>query len=494
MVIPQFRPKLRKKKRQESDNRMIFAMDIGTTNLKAALIDAEGTILRLSEQPLPESDGFSFAPKYWLTALRSACLELGQNGLLQPDCLIICGNGPTMVTVPESDAWLWLDRRAEEESALVSAAVGLHIDASFMLPKVLYLKKHDLERYQRTTAFFETAEYLAYKLTGTARTALPVDGLQQWYWDEALLNKLQLDPAKFPPFIKTGEIIGTVTDEASIQFNIKAGTRVLAGCPDFVSAILGTGAMRPGELCDRCGTSEGINLCSVNRNDDSRLMCYRHPNGRNWNISGNITTTGKAIEKIKTLLGFSALSYAEFYAMIQNVPAGSNGVIFHPYLAGERAPIWDHQAKGMFYGLTLSTEPRDMLHAVCEGVCLAIRDVLTLFQNPVAEIRVTGGPSESDFLNQLKADVTGFPVISIENRESELTGLAILAYTALGTYPDLVTAADFLIKKGKRFEPNPALFNVYTHLYQVYKQLYTGIKPIEPSFAKIKDGSIKGIS
>jgi xylulokinase len=309
---------------------------------------------------------------------------------------------------------------------------------------------------------------------------LPAHGFDRWYGNDQVLEQAELDTEKFPPFVVPGEVIGAIRPLIAARFGLSPQVKVVAGGPDFFVSILGTGAVHPGQVCDRSGTSEGINVCTQNQIVDSRLMSYGHPVKPFWNLSGIISTSGKAISWCRELLGLADAPYSEFDGLAASSEAGSGGVIFLPYLAGERAPLWNPKARGVFMGLGLDSGRAEIARAVTEGVCFAIRDVITVMEDsgaPVEELRVTGGPSKSDFLNQLKADITGRPVLRPEMDDAELLGLAVIGATALGKYVSFGQAADALVRIGREYTPKGANKAVYDLLFKQYRELYRALKP-----------------
>ncbi|MDR2177956.1 MAG: hypothetical protein LBP20_07960 [Treponema sp.] len=467
---------------------MILTVDIGTSTLKAAIFSRNGDRLQQTAVPTPASGGEAESG-VWLEAFGAAVSRLGDLGGLE--ALAVSGNGPTLVPVtgnpacggaglslPAGRALLWLDRRAGEESAKVSELAGAYVDPSFFVPKALWIKNREPGLYEKTRYFLFAPEYLVFALTGEARTVIPSRGFERWYWDKAMLEGLGLESAKFPPPAAPGELIGTVGAGASAHFGFPRGLKVFAGGPDFFVSILGTGVTRAGQACGRSGSSEGINLCTETRITDSRLMSYGHPIKPLWNLSGIISTSGRAISWVKELLGIKALPYESFYKLAAEARPGAGGLIFLPYLAGERAPLWDPRARGVFQGLSLTTGRAELARAVCEGVCFAIRDVVTVMEEcgvRVGELRVTGGPSESPFLNQLKADISRRPVLLPAQRDAELLGLAMLSAVALGSYASPAEASAALVRIERVFEP--AAETLYGDRFGMYRELYRTLKP-----------------
>jgi xylulokinase len=379
--------------------------------------------------------------------------------------------------LPAAPTRLWLDRRAEKAAAKVSALMGGYVDPGFYLPKVLAIKNDEPELYGRTNFFLGCPEYLACALTAEARTVFPAEGFDRWFWNAAVLEKLRLDPVKLPPFIRPGEPFGPLLLAVAAFLGLPRGIPVIAGGPDFFAAILGAGACGPGQACDRAGTSEGINVCTERRITDRRLMSYGHPVKPFWNLSGIISTTGKAVEWSRDLLGLA--DYDELYALAAAAGAGAGGLVFLPYLAGERSPVWDPSARGVLRGLGLSSGRAEFARSVLEGICFAVRDVITVMEESganVRELRVTGGAAESGVLNQIKADITGKELFVPVQKEAELLGLAIIGATALGEYSSFAEAASALVRIEGRFSPDEKNSALYGRLFQEYRETYRALR------------------
>ncbi len=444
---------------------MILTADIGTTAIKAALIDRTG-IKKSARVTSPEfSKDYTIDTYQWTAVLKKAFSELGES-VKKADCIIISGNGPTLAPSCGGTAFLWMNRQAQKESSFISEKTGQAIDPSFFLPKILYIKNNFPKLYAKADFFLSTPEFISFVLTDCARTIMPLEGLEKWYWNNEMLDLFEIERTKLPPFIKPGEFLGCVTQKAALEFGLTRGTPVLAGCPDFVGAIIGSGAMHNGQICDRTGTSEGINFCSSKKNDNPNLMCYRHPNTKDWNVSGIISTTGKAIEYIHNLLGNGEDIQSFINKALTESKPGSGNIIFHPYLTGERAPIWDCNIRASFSGISIDSTKWDYVRSVLEGTCFAVKHVLGLFEKGT-EIRIVGTPALDDRLNQLKADITQMPVTTIQETEPGLLGLGILAYSSLEN-ADITQTCDKLIKTKKTFIPNPDTANIYSGLFDKY--------------------------
>ncbi|MDR0624310.1 MAG: hypothetical protein LBG10_07750 [Treponema sp.] len=472
---------------------MLLVIDIGTSAFKSALYGFGGECTAAAAAPLSIvfRDGrYEAEPGQWLRAFADCCRRLGP--LDRVEAVVISGNGPTLTPVTgepvcgagglrldAAPARLWLDRRAEAEAAGVSAVVGGFVDSGFFLPKALGIKNREPELYEKTKTFLSCPEYLACALTGEARTVFPSEGFDRWYWNGGVLEKLGLEKEKFPPFIVPGDTIGNLLPPAAALFGFSGPVPVIAGGPDFFAAILGSGAVRPGDGCDRSGSSEGINVCTEKHIADPRLMSYGHPAPPYRNVSGIISTTGKAIDQVMSILGLPAGAQGEFFDLAAKAAPGAGGLIFLPYLAGERAPVWDPKAKGVFSGLGLDTGRAELARSAAEGICFAIRDVIAVMEEagaPVRNLRVSGGPAASGFLNQLKADISGRRVLEPAARDAELLGNACTGAAALGKYGSAGEAAAALVKINRVFSPDEKKGPLYEGLFTEYRELYASLK------------------
>jgi xylulokinase len=478
---------------------VLCTIDIGTSSFKSAIWDFEGNRIAFAAAPLSISlnDGLRHEADsgQWLRAFEDCCRRLGAEvPLTAVEAVVISGNGPSLVPILGSGEWgvgsggfdrcvlpaaparLWLDRRAVKAAERVSALVGGFVDASFFLPKALEIKTNEPQLYEKTKYFLGCPELLAFALTGEARTVFPSDGFERWFWTDAILERLGLDREKFPPFIRPGETFGSLAPQCAGHFGFKPDIPVISGGPDFFAAILGSGVIQPGQVCDRAGSSEGINACTKTRLTDERLMSYSHPVKPFFNLSGIVSTTGKAIEWGRDLLGME-MEIDDFCALAQTAQAGAGGLVFLPYLAGERAPIWNPSARATLRGLSLSTGRAEFARSVLEGICFAIRDVMNIMEEAgavVDELRIAGATSGNDILSQIKADVTQKRVLVTQHKETELLGLAIIGSCALGKFASFAEAAAGLVRIEKTFHPDGKNAALYEGLFGEYRRMREG--------------------
>jgi xylulokinase len=480
---------------------VILAFDIGTSVLKGGVVDFDGVLqsraevpVRLAERGDPlvhEADANN-----WVSALALVTpqLQIPKAGSgREIAAVVVSGNGPTLVPVgskgePLDFAMTWMDRRGVAEARSIAEITGQYVDPTFYLPKALWIYKNKPEVYRRTRHFCTCPEFIDLYLTGEAFTVLPSEQFTPYIWTVGTIEKLGMDPSKFPPFIRPGELVGEVRLEAEELLGIPAGTPVFAGGPDFVMTLLGTATVRPGRACDRAGTSEGINLCSEQPIKDERLLCLPHIIEGYTNISGIISTSGKALSWFKSITGRADLDYESLFEDICQVPPGSRSLLFLPYLAGERAPLWDPYARGTFVGLTVNHGRREMTRAVVEAVGFAVRDVIEVMGEnglEIGELRVTGGQAESPLWNQIKADITQKKILVPAVQDSELLGDACIGLFALKNYKTLAEASESLVKISRIFTPNPEYQRLYDRLFELYRASYRGLKAVFSELAKI---------
>jgi xylulokinase len=475
---------------------MIIAIDIGTTSAKAALFERDGSCRALERVELPPPIGKNpmeqeIAPETWLSATRSLLASLAsQNGssLSNVECVVVSGHGPTIVPVGNRgeilhNAISWMDRRAVLQAEQAKVIIGRYLDPAFNLPKILWIREKLPEVYTKTRWFASCPEFVVAHLCGVWVSFLPADGYQEIIWDDTTLDLLGLDKDKFPPFAKIGTIVGTVSAEAAESTGLRSGTAIVAGGPDFIVSLIGTATVSPRRVCDRSGTSEGINLCwngQIAR--DPRLLYMPHVVSPYINISGVISTTGRAIQWCMDTIGGGAMKLEDYYRLVSSAPEGAGALLFLPYLTGERAPLWNPKARGAFIGLSLRHGAREMARAVAESTGFAMRDVISVMESTgarVDDLRVTGQPSGNPILNQIKADITGKPILSPSFKEAELLGDLCLALVALSEFDTIEEAAEKMVRFGEIFEPNLSTQRMYGDLFQVYTNSY---KALESSF------------
>ncbi|HWP68129.1 MAG TPA: FGGY-family carbohydrate kinase, partial [Rectinemataceae bacterium] len=297
-----------------------------------------------------------------------------------------------------------------------------------------------------------------------------------------------LDEGKFPPFARLGSIVGEVTKAASMETKLPSGIPVVAGGPDFIVSLIGTATTKPRRACDRSGTSEGINLCwNSPVEKDARLLFMPHVVEPYENISGVISTTGRAVSWFMEANGVKD-GYDEFFRLAESAAAGADKLLFLPYLAGERTPLWNPDARGAFVGLSLRHGRKEMARAVAESTGFAMRDVIEVMASIGAEVedlRVTGQPAGNSAWNQIKADITRKPILVPSFGEAELLGDLCLALVSLSDFASIGEASESLVSMGATYFPDESKKSLYEELFGLYRESYAGLAPVFDRMAKL---------
>lgn len=470
---------------------MILAYDIGTTTLKIALIDKDGTFYNYKVQKLLTNISGIKAECNSGDYLTFLSLYLKEIDTTLIEAISVSGNGPSIIAIlgkPEiKDSLIkvnayptrtWLDKRGESYSEIVSQYQGEYIDSSFLIPSILSMRENERTIFDNANSFLSTDGFINYALTGVKATVNTPKGLMKYYYDDKLLEYFNLPKSKFPKIVDSGIFLSNISDEIANEFNIKKNTPVITGGIDFYLNILGSKTNQIGIMSDRSGTSEGLNLCCETPIDIKGMLIYEHPIEKNWNISGTISTTGAAIDWARDILNMKDQSYNEFYRLASSAK-DNNELLFLPYLNGERAPIWDSKAKGVIFGMDLGTSRAEIANAVIIGTCLAIKDVIKTMENSGAiinEINAANSHSLNNYYLQLKSDITGKKINIVDTKSPELLGLAILSYTYLGKYDNYNYAIEKMCKISRSYIANKAKNEKYEEIFLKYKKLYAILK------------------
>jgi xylulokinase len=460
---------------------MMLVYDIGTSHLKGALVTSSGKVvsrarapMRLRESRDPthrESD-----PNDWLAGLAIVTAELGLREKGRIRGVVVSANGPTLVAVngdgePLDLAMTWMDRRAREEADLIAEFSDAPLDASFYLPKALWIMRHKPDVYERTRHFLACAEYVSFFLTGNPSRIIPTPLFKEFFWNEEAIQQLRMDADKFPPYLEPGDIVGTVSQRAQEAIGIPAGIPVIAGGPDYIMSILGTAAISTGRTCDRAGTSEGINLCWSAPVRDTGLLCFPHVMRGHYNVSAMVSSSGSALDWAARTFGRRGMDFEGMWKEAQAAPPGARRLLFLPFLAPERFPIWDNRLKGAFLGLSLEHGRREMMRAVVESTGFAVRGIIAAMERNgcrLNDLRVSGGQARQPLWCQVRADITGKNVLLPEQEDSDLVGNACVGFYAVEEYDSLSAACDGMVRFQKTYMPNPDTLSLYDDLYGVF--------------------------
>jgi xylulokinase len=466
----------------------VLAIDLGTAAVKTALVGLDGEVLAASRADtgpmLGEAPGRAEQdPAAWRDAVRRATRELTSQDGARVVAIAADGHGPTLVCVdargePTRPAITWLDARPAPELEELSRATGLKGWALGVLPAGLWIERHEPKVAARTTWYLNTWEYLALRLSGCAFGTV-VEG--QRPPDRAVLAAAGLDARRLPDVIPAGAVIGPVANDVARDLRVDAGTPVIAGMVDAFASFHGAGLADAGDAIDTGGVSGGFGVYWSTPVEAAGSFCTPAPLPGLHVVGGAMAATGRALDWfVDDVLG-GAASRDALVAEAAATPPGADGLFFLPYLAGERSPLWDPQARGAFVGLTVRHGRGHMVRAILEAAALAIRHVaqpILAAGVRVNGMRVCGGPARSAAWNRIKADVTGFPVLVPHVLDTTLVGMGIVGAAAIGAYPDLRAGIRAMTRVEDTLTPNAALQAVYDELFDLYVTAWPAIAPL----------------
>jgi xylulokinase len=475
--------------------RAVLAIDLGTTEAKAGIVGLDGRLHALgrSGYPLELGEGTGRAEQdpeaWWRAVLEAAATALAENRR-EIVAIGIDGQGPTCVAVddagaPTRPAIGWLDSRAANEAVELADRTGIDGWRLANWPMALWIERHDEAAARRTRWYLETWEWLGLRLTGKAAKTVASAGRSPTTQD---LGSAGIPEGSIAPSLPAGKVLGGLQHPPAMVLGLPAGLPVVAGLVDAFASIHGAGLLVPGDAIDTGGTSGGFGVY-VSRPEDVPVASAPQPAPLSglWLAGGAMSATGKALDWFREDILRGTVGAAELIAEAAATPPGADGLVFLPYLAGERAPIYDPAARGAFAGLALGHGRGHLARAILEAAALAIRHVATPMIEAgvvVSEMRVTGGTARNEVLNQIKADVTGFTVAIPAIPETAVVGSAILAATAIGTYPDIRAAIREMARVARRLEPRTDHRMTYDSLFEAYVDLYPRLAP---TFRQLQD-------
>ena len=473
---------------------VVLAIDLGTTEVKVGLVALDGRLVGLARAGYatdadPATGRAEQDPEAWWGAIGLAVRELARLDAGEVCAIGIDGHGPTLVPLDGAGrathaAIIWGDTRSTAEAAELAAATGLEGWSLAGLPAALWLERHQPAAAAATCWYLATWDAVAMHLTGVAATSL-VD--RQPFPAADVHRAAGMPPEKVAPSVAAGTVVGGLTDQAAAALGLRAGIPVVAGIVDAWASFHGAGMTRVGDAMDPGGSAGGFGVYWDRPLDVAGSFSTIAPLPGLYSIGGAMAATGRALDWYRLDVLGGAVTTEALIEEAGTVPAGAGGVIFLPYLAGERSPLWDPTARGAFVGLTLGHGRAHLTRAVLEASAFAIRHVaegIVAAGADVHTMRVCGGPARSETWNRIKADVTGFSIEVPATLETAVAGAAIVAATAVAAWPDLPSAIGGMTRVARRIEPDPRLRDRYDAAYRAYRALHPAIAPIVRELAE----------
>jgi xylulokinase len=490
-----------------------LGVDIGTSACRTVATSADGHTLAVAERAYPlytPAPGWAEQdPVDWVEGALATIAEVCASGAFEPTAIAGIGvDGQSWSCIPVDEDGrvlartpIWMDTRcqsicdelvADVGSAEILNLAGNRLSPAYSTAKVLWFERARPEVYQRARWFLQSNSLIVLALTGVVSQdhsqgyGLHFIDVATGRVDVAMARRLGIDPTRFPEGVEPTAVVGGVTPEVARRTGVPAGTPVVAGGLDAACGTLGAGVFQVGQTQEQGGQAGGMSICVADPVGDERLILSRHVVPGRWLLQGGTVAGSASLAWLTRVVGAaeqqSAVAsgkglYEEVSALAATVGPGSGGLVFLPYLSGERSPLWDADARGAFVGLTLGTDRGHLYRAVMEGVALALRHnikVAAAAGARVAELLAIGGATRSPVWMQIKADVTGLPVVVSANDNATPLGAAMLAAigTGAGDVEELVSR---WVHPSTRYQPDPVVAERYDRLYSVYAGLYPAL-------------------
>jgi xylulokinase len=470
----------------------ILGIDLGTTEVKAGLVGLDGRLLAITRAGygLEVGHGPGWAeqdPGSWWSSVVSTVRALHRTEVsdgVEIVAIGVDGHGPTLAPVDARGeatrpAITFLDTRAAREAAELEAATGVRGWGLGPLPAALWMERHEPAAAAATRWYLTTWEWLAFRLTGEAIASLVAHQVTP---DADLATEatgLRVD--RRPPDGAMGAVVGRLTDAAADALGLAIGIPVAGGTNDAFASYLGAGLLDAGDAYDPGGSAGGFGVYWHEEVEVPGAFVTAAPLDGRYSVGAAMAATGRALDWFRDDVIDGAITTERLIEEAATTPPGADGLIFLPYLAGERSPIWDPTASGVLAGLTLAHGRAHITRAIMEASALAIRHVATPMLEAgvrVTSMRTCGGPARSDVWNQIKADVTGFHVLVPAVLETAVLGSAMLGAVAIGAQPDLPSAIRAMTRIDRELAPRPAVADGYARTYAAYTSLYPAVAPV----------------
>jgi xylulokinase len=508
----------------EVPDRYVLGVDLGTTGSKAILLSAGGRLAATATTDYPlltphplwaEQD----ADEWWSATAKSIREVLERAGVAPASVAAVglTGQMHGLVLLDERrrvlrPAILWNDQRTEAECAAIHERVGedrvLALTGNLVLPgftapKVLWVQRHEPDVWARARTILLPKDFVRARLTDVlASDVSDASGtslfdVEHRGWSDEMREALGIAPTALPQVAESPAVVGAVTAEAARATGLAQGTPVVAGAGDQAAQAVGSGILDEGMVSITLGTS-GVVFAASQRyriHPRGRLHAFCHAAPSLWHLMGVMLSAGGSLRWYRDALGGpekaqAAAAGRDAYDVLledaAQVPAGSDGLLFLPYLTGERTPHADPCARGVFCGLTVRHRKAHLTRAVLEGVAFGLRDSLELMKDlgiPIERIRVSGGGARSALWRQILADVCGTPIASLAESEGAALGAALLAGVGAGLFAGVREASAVTVRETAEIVPGPDTGR-YQRLYGVYRDLYPHLAP---DFRRIHD-------
>lgn len=494
----------------------LLGIDIGTSGTKAIAIDESGKLVATAgaeyELLTPHPMWAEQHPQDWWEAVALCCRQITSQLPAEEIAGIgLSGQMHGLVMLDRAGevlrpAILWCDQRTQAQCDYITDTVGKEtliaetanpVLTGFTAPKIIWVRDNEPEILDKAVMHLLPKDYIRYKLTGEFATEVSdasgtsLLNVPERRWSTVVLDKLGIPIENLPRVYESYEISGTISASAAAKTGLKVGTPVVGGGGDQAAGAVGNGIVQSGIISVATGTS-GVVFAFADTpavDPELRVHTFCHAVPGKWHVMGVMLAAGGSLRWYRDTIALSeknvaAHMKADPYELITRqaatVAPGSEGLIFLPYLSGERTPHPDPQARGAFIGLTLRHTKAHMARSVLEGVSFGLRDSLEILKSmgvSIGNVRCSGGGAKSEIWRQIQADIFNFPLSTIAIDEGPALGVALLAGVGAGIYGSVEEACSSVVKVARGASVNEEHARIYEGYYDVYRSLYPALKP-----------------
>ena len=518
---------------EESKLVYLMGIDVGTTGAKALLINGAGEVVAsaITEYPMhtPHTQWAEQDPEDWWQATVESIRRVLAESETNPDQVVgagLTGQMHGLVLLDKDGAVLrpcimWNDQRTGPQCDWITDKVGpkrvLQLTGNpvlpgFTAPKIVWVREHEPKVYEKVIQVLLPKDYIRYRLTGEFATEVSgasgtsLFDVGRRTWSEEMLEALDIPAEWLPECYESPIVSGQISQITAEATRLKAGTPVVGGGGDQAAQAVGSGIVETGLVSVTIGTS-GVVFASTDEfvvEPEGRLHAFCHTVPNKWHLMGVMLSAGGSFRWFRDTLGQMEKEIANLigkdpYELLTEeatrAPVGSEGLIFLPYLTGERTPYPDPNARGVFMGLTLRHDKAHLGRAVLEGVAYGLRDSLELMKDlglEIRQIRASGGGARSDLWRQILADVFDTELVVINVTEGAAYGAALLAGVGAGLYKNVAEACQQTVEVVQRTEPVKKNAALYGEFYPVYRALYGALKPSFDQVSQVVTKSAPG--
>jgi xylulokinase len=496
-------------------SQIFLGIDVGTGGTRAVLIDNAGKVIGAATGEhiafaSPQTGWAEQDPTDWWKACQIAVQNAMRAANISSDriaCVGLTGQMHGAVLLDEDGtvirpAIIWCDQRTEEQCRELTDRIGaarlIELTSNpaltnFTLPKLLWVREHEPANWKRIKSVLLPKDYIRFRLTGEraidvaeASGTLMLEVAHR-RWSQEVLEAAGIDAAWLPTLYESIEVSGRISTDGAKATGLQAGTPVVGGAGDQAAGAVGMGIVRPGAVSATIGTS-GVVFAATDRpalDPKGRIHTFCHAIPGRWHVMGVTQAAGLSLRWFRDNFGTVAQDNRDLYDQLGDeaakIPAGSDGVLWAPYLMGERTPHLDPHARGALIGLAANHGRGYVIRAIMEGVAFSLRDTFTIFNEmavPVRNIRLGGGGARSPLWRQIQADVYAHSVEIVEADEGAAYGAALLAGVGASAWLSVDEACETAIRVAKRIEPNSHDQAVMQRQYQAYRRLYPALRSV----------------